>query len=219
MSTKQKVAERDLLRLYNIAFTNTEANPVICSALSVSGYDAEQLVVGKNLLYETENLYRVSLTEREKQAEAYELFRNRRNALDKMFNLHRRLARVAFRRQKLTMDKLAVSGCYQVNYSPWIATAAKFYSELAADPELLRKISRFGVTEEDIRKGHQMVEEVTAAYAFYVNLKGESQKTTQEKRAAFERINDWMRDFYAVARITFQDQPQQFESFGIVVKS
>lgn len=219
MSTINSKKESDLLRLYNIAFANTEANPAIGIALSSSGYNAEKLANGKKLLKEAEDLYKVSLVEKEKLAAAYEVFSLRRASLEKAFRLHRRMTKIAFRGQKLTLEKLAISRIVYKDYGSWIKCATKFYSEMAANPEFHQKLTSFGVTEEDIQKGHQMVEEVLSAYTIYVNLKGESQKTTAKKRVAFHKISEWMRDFYAIAKIAFNDHPQQIESFGIVVKN
>lgn len=219
MSRKLKTSEWALLSKYTVSLKNTESNPHIRNTLSASGYDDENLAVGKGLLQEAENLQRVCLADREEQAAAYERFMNLRAALHSAFNLHRRLARIAFRRRKLVMEKLAITGIYRTSFNTWITSATKFYKELAADSELLQTLMRFGITEEDIPRGIQMVDEVIAAYTFYINLKGESQKTTQMKRIALEKLSDWMRDFYAVARIAFQDNPQQLESLGIVVKS
>ena len=218
MSINGKSSERELLRLYNIAFTNTESNPVIKEKLT-GRYDSDYFSNGKKLLEDTEDLYKISLSEREKLSAAYEEFSIKRAELDKAFKLLWKLTRIVFKKRKLILDRLAVSGSYPSLYGPWIAAATKFFSELSTDTGLLEQLSRFNITGEDISNGMQMVNEVTAAYAFYTNLKGESQKTTELKNASFEKLNEWMRDFYEVARVTFRDQPQQLESFGIVVKN
>ncbi len=53
----------------------------------------------------------------------------------------------------------------------------------------------------------------------YLREVGESQDATKQKDAAFAEIDDWMRDFYAVARIALEDHPQLLETLGILVRS
>ncbi|NLT49572.1 MAG: hypothetical protein GXX85_01480, partial [Ignavibacteria bacterium] len=48
---------------------------------------------------------------------------------------------------------------------------------------------------------------------------GESEDATKEKDAAFAKMDKWMSDFYAVARIALEDKPQLLEALGKIVKS
>jgi hypothetical protein len=218
MTTKKKSAESDLLRLYDIALTNGESNPEINTIMAGLGYDSESLVVGKELLKKTQAVYKVSKAEKEKLAAASVDLKSKRIALNLNYEEDRLKARVVFKRDKLTSDKLAISGKLLRTYGPWIDKATKFYEELAANPDILQKLSRLGIKEENIHLGLEKVAEVVAARAVYTNLKGESQKSTKLKEAAFVPLKEWMSDFYAVAKIAFKDQPQQVESLGKIVK-
>ena len=116
-------------------------------------------------------------------------------------------------------EKLSIAGRYPQLYGPWISAAIKFYEELDANPEILKNLEHLGLVETEVKNGLKMIQDVLSSYAFYTNLKGESQKTTQLKEASFDKLNAWMMDFYAVAKIAFKNNPQQIESFGIVVRS
>jgi hypothetical protein len=48
---------------------------------------------------------------------------------------------------------------------------------------------------------------------------GESQEATRGKDKALAELEEWMSDFYAVARIAMEDQPQLLESLGLLVRS
>jgi len=48
---------------------------------------------------------------------------------------------------------------------------------------------------------------------------GESQDATKIKDAAFVKMDDWMSEFYAVAKIALEDNPQLLESLGKLVRS
>jgi hypothetical protein len=55
--------------------------------------------------------------------------------------------------------------------------------------------------------------------ADYLREKGESQDSTKAKDAAFAKLDDWMSEFYAVAKIALEDNPQLLESLGKFVRS
>ena len=212
-----KTSEKELLELYQIAFTNTESNPVILQKLE-RRYDSEQIAVGKNLLQSTTDLYNKSLAEKEKLAAAHAVFSEKRDKLEEIYKLHRKLTLLFLQGQKPEMDQLALSAAYPGKFMVWIPTVRKFYAGLSENPELINKLSVYKITEAEISEGLELVNEVAVAYALYTDLKGESQMTTELKNASFKELNQWMRNFYAIARIAFRDQPQQLESFGIVVK-
>ena len=217
MSILRNASEKELLELYQIAFTNTESNPVILQKLE-RRYDSEQIAVGKSLLQATTDLYNKCLSAKEKLAAAYAVFSEKRDQLEKVYSLHRQLSRLVSKNQKVDMNKLAISVKIPEKYMVWIVTVRKFYRELMENPELVENFSVYKITEEEISEGLELVNEVAVAYALYTDLKGESQMTTELKNASFKELNQWMSNFYAIARIAFRDQPQQLESFGIVVK-
>ena len=63
-----------------------------------------------------------------------------------------------------------------------------------------------------------LIPEVEAARAAYLKEKGESQDATTIKDTAFAKLDDWMSEFYAVARIALEDNPQLLEALGLIVK-
>ena len=89
MNYFNKTSEKELLELYQIAFTNTESNPVILQKLE-RRYDSEQIAVGKSLLQSTTDLYNKSLAEKEKLAAAHAVFSEKRDKLEKIYKLHRK---------------------------------------------------------------------------------------------------------------------------------
>src|SRR5690606_10522184 len=47
----------------------------------------------------------------------------------------------------------------------------------------------------------------------------ESQNATKLKDAAFARVDDWMKEFYFIAKIALEESPQLAESLGRLVRS
>jgi GTP1/Obg family GTP-binding protein len=128
-------------------------------------------------------------------------------------------AKVVFRNDSLTLDKLAVSGSLPKAYVKWLETVKKFYSEATSDHLIQEKLSRLKVTLDNLNAADAMVGQLENARAEYLREKGESQDATKAKDAAFVKMDDWMSEFYAVAKIALEDNPQLLESLGKLVRS
>ncbi len=79
-------------------------------------------------------------------------------------------------------------------------------------------MARLAITPEQLTAGKTLLTELETARAEYLKEKGESQEATKIKDAAFAKMDDWMSEFYAVARIALEDKPQLLEALGKVVK-
>ena len=94
-----------------------------------------------------------------------------------------------------------------------------FYQVLQDKPELTARIVRLKVTEEELTNTPAAITEVEKARANYLLEIGESQVATKEKDAAIAKLDNWIREFNAVAKIAFEDQPQLLEVLGILARS
>ena len=98
-------------------------------------------------------------------------------------------------------------------------TVKKFYTVAAADSDIQSKLVRLKITTEEINGTIQLITNSELSRAEYLREKGESQDSTKSKDKAFGEIDDWMSEFYAVAKIALEDNPQLLESLGIFVRS
>ena len=76
-----------------------------------------------------------------------------------------------------------------------------------------------GLSQAETLEQYRMIADLEAARSEYLKEKGESQDSTKAKEAAFANIDDWMSEFYAVARIGLEDNPQLLEALGKTVRS
>ena len=100
----------------------------------------------------------------------------------------------------------------------WLEAVKKFYSIASTDSEIQSKLARLKVSAGDLTAANTMISDIEAARSEYLQEKGESQDATKTKDAAFAKIDDWMSEFYAVARIGLEDNPQLLEALGKVVR-
>lgn len=219
MASRTKLTDAATLELYRVALENAEAQPQISAIMAELGYDSPKIAEGKALLAQTRSAYDINRTEDDETSAAYTDFSAKRSQLESTFNTHRKKAKVIFRTDTLSADKLAISGQMPRTYIKWFEAARKFYSVALSDTDIQAKLSRLKITPVDLNAASTLISEIEASRAIYLKEKGESQEATKVKDAAIGKMDEWMSEFYAVAKIGLEDSPQLLEALGKVVKS
>ncbi|WP_299582116.1 hypothetical protein [uncultured Sunxiuqinia sp.] len=219
MATKPKTSEAKTMEQYRVALDNAESQAEIAAIMADLGFDSAVIGEGKAILAETRAAYDANKTEDDETSEAYADFSSKKEQLEDTFSLHRKKAKVIFRNDSLTADKLAISGAMPRSYMNWLEAARKFYSVASADSAIQGKLARLKISADDLAAANTMISDLEAARSEYLKEKGESQDATKAKDAAFAKIDDWMSEFYAVAKIGLEDKPQLLEALGKTVRS
>jgi GTP1/Obg family GTP-binding protein len=219
MSTRPKTSEANTLEQYRVSLENTELQPQIASTMAEYGYDSTKVAEGK-ALYETTRLSIDSnKIETDEEAAAYAIFQSKKDQLADIYSDHRKKAKVVFRDDAVTADKLEISGSLPQAYVKWIETVRKFYNIAIKSQDIQIKLSRLKITLADLTAAQALIPEVESTRAAFLKEKGESQDATTIKDTAFAKLDDWMSEFYAVAKIAMEDNPQLLEALGKVIKS
>ena len=219
MGTRPKLSEANTLEKYRIALDNAEMQPVIMAALSNLGYDSAVIGEGKAILAATRQAFDGNKIDDDETTEAYASFSTLKSNLEDIFNTHRKKAKVIFRNDMVTAEKLAILGSMPQAYIKWLETLKKFYSLAISDTIIQAKLARLKVTIEEISAANTLITDLEAARSLYLREKGESQDATKAKDAAFYKIDDWMSEFFAVAKIGLEDNPQLLEALGKIVRN
>ena len=219
MPLKKNQTEAEALEQYRVSFENVEKQPEIATIMAEFGYDETLLTEGKTLLTKTRQAFDFNKKEDDETTEAYKNFTELKENLAKTYTLHRKKGKVIFRKEPTTLSKLALTGSLPTAYIKWLETVKKFYTVAAADSDIQSKLVRLKITTEEINGTIQLITNLELARAEYLREKGESQDSTKSKDKAFGEIDDWMSEFYAVAKIALEDNPQLLESLGIFVRS
>ena len=219
MSSRPKSSEAEILEKSRIGLDNAEAQPEIEASMAELGYDAAKIAEGKGVLATTWKVYDANKTEDDETSAAYADFSTKKKQLGDTFKRHRKKAKVVFRKDPLTAEKLAITDALPRTYMKWMVTVKKFYSDAAVDPVIQDKLLRLKVTRKELNAAKAMIKGLETARSKYLKEKGESENATQLKDAAFAKLDDWMIDFYAVAAIGLEDKPQLLEALGKKVRS
>ena len=219
MATKRTKSEAGTLEQYRVALDNVEQQPQIAAVMAEYGYGPEEVANGKAILAAARQAYETNRVEDDETSEAYKLFETKKEELDTTYSNDRKKAKVVFRNEPLTLERLGISGSVPRAYVRWLETVKTFYSEALADETVQNKLARLKVTAEGLNGASTLIGEVESARTGYLREKGESQEATKTKDAAFSQLDDWMRDFYDVARIALDEKPQLLEALGLLVRS
>lgn len=216
---KNRQSEAAILENYRVALENVKTQKQIADAMLEIGYDEKVISEGRTLLQETFKNYQNNKTEDAERSESYNHFISLWDELDNIYTVHRKKAKVIFRNEPAVLEQLGINGKAYPTFVSWIQIVKNFYNVLSKEVELQNRLLRLKLTVQDIQNSNTKLNKLEKARADYVKEKGESQNATQLKDEAFRNIDLWMRDFYAVARIALEDNPQLLEALSKTVKN
>jgi hypothetical protein len=219
MATKRTLTEAEALEQYRVSFENVEKQPQIATIMAEFGYDETLLTEGKTLLTKTQQAFEYNKKEDDETSVAYNNFVTSKENLAKVYGLHRKKGKVVFRKDETTLNSLGLKGSLPQAYIKWLETVKKFYSVAIGNSNIETKLIRLKVTQTELQETVALIAELETNRAEYLKEKGESQDATKLKDTAFGEIDDWMSEFYAVAKIALEDNPQLLESLGKFVRS
>ncbi|MBN1185997.1 MAG: hypothetical protein JXB49_27195 [Bacteroidales bacterium] len=219
MATKRSKSEAATLERYRVSLDNAEAHNEIKTALDELGMDSDEIKKGKNLFNTTRKAYDDNKLEDNETSEAYKAYSDKKERLAEIYNMHRKKAKVIFRKDPVTLEKLDIDGSIPESHIKWIEMVKKFYSVVLADSDIQSKLTRLKISVNDLKNAQKLINEVETTRSAYLKEKGESQEATQIKDKAFALLDDWMSEFYAIARIGLEDKPQLLEVLGIIVRN
>ncbi|WP_159518059.1 hypothetical protein [Sunxiuqinia indica] len=219
MSTKRPNSEAAVLEQYRVSLENVEKQPTIATIMSEFGYTPEVIAQGKGVYLETQQTFDANRTEDDETSAAYKFFTDQKEKLADLYSNHRKKAKVIFRNEPVIMEQLGITGRIPHAHVKWMDTVKTFYAVARNNEALQSRLARLKVTPKELNEGASLITETETARAEYLREVGESQDATKQKDAAFAKLDDWMSEFYAVAKIALDDHPQLMESLGKPIKS
>ena len=219
MAKRPNHSDAQVIEQSRVAIDNAQNQPLIASTMAEFGYDAEELKKGKQIWLNASNAYKLNLTEDDETNQAYENYISVKSDVEDSYKLHRKKAKVVFRNDPVTLEKLGIKGSEPKAHVKWVVIVKKFYTTAIADTEIQTKLARLKITPEELTAVSTSVSKLETARSEYLREKGESQDATKVKDKAIASLDDWMSEFYAVAKIAMEDNIQLLESLGKTIKS
>lgn len=218
MATRPILSNAASIELARVALTNVESQPEVAAAMADFTYDSAKIAEGNAVLASTRAAFDFNKLEDDETAEARSEFNTSKKQLHETFKRHRKVAKAALVKDTVGLAKL-IPGAIPKSYINWIEANKKFYGLLKTDTEMLAKVARYKLGEEEVNQTLSLITTVENNRAVYLREIGESQDATKAKDAAMQELDTWMSEFYAVAEIALEDKPQLLETLGLKVRS
>lgn len=216
---KNRLSELQLLENYRVVFQNVERVEDIKTELAEYGYDADKIAEGRALYENAQGLFNKNKQETEEEKQAYAKFSSAYSEVAQLYKKHRKVAKVVLLKNEELASAFRIKKAESQVYLQWIDDAETFYKEIKKETVVKERLTLFKLTDAIANAQLTKMEEVKILRGNYEKEKGESQDATKQKNKAFREIAEWIREFYAVAKIALEDQPQLLESIAKFVRS
>jgi hypothetical protein len=218
MSRSRRESDASVIAAYRLTLENTISQEEVQQALDEMGYDDKLINEGKDLFDDACECYDDSTQKKRERKDAYGEFTMLRDKLKALYSLDRKKAKTVFNHDSLSMKRLNIDKPIPVSYDEWITGIKKFYSKLKYSKKLQEQVSVRKITPRGIEAGLDLVDKIEIARNDYLEIKTASEEATRKKDEILLQLDQWMSDFYAVARLALMSDPDLMESIGIKTK-
>lgn len=198
-----------------VAIDNALNDAEVQGYLAQYGYDSVRIGQGKSLYDTVQALHQKQKAEYGDQFAATEAVQAALEEANAEYMRSVKVARVVLKADRAAFQKLDLNGKRKASISGWLNQARQFYTNALADSDILAKLGQFGITQARLESGKLLVDAVETANAVQEKEKGEAQQATIERDADLDKLDDWMSDFTAIARVALEEKPQFLEKLGI----
>lgn len=216
---KTYLSNEQILQDYGALFINLSKETELSQEMAEYGYDADKIAIGKKLYDKANEQYLKNKKEIADETAVALDYRKKLEQLTQVFANHRKRAKVVFKDQDEVLKKLHIKGTPPRNRAELIKEIEIFYTEFNNDETLLNAVKVMKIQAEQVTTQLEQVEKVQAAYASYLQEKGENQQATKDKNQAFAELEKWVRELYTVGKIALEDKPQLLESIAKFIRS
>lgn len=214
MPSHRNFSEDKTLEIYSTTLHNARKNDDIRIYMESVGYDLKKIAAGEALLEKTYKDWRTSSSKKFNYRDAYQSFTRLRKSVSESYSLHRKIARVAFKSNKMATDSLALNTPVPKAHGKWMEQVKNFYENAAGSSKILAKLAEYKLDEEKITSVQAEIRKIEDKRADYIQKKAISYAATKKKDASFDELYEWMKDFYAMAKIAHRHDKKLMASFN-----
>ena len=120
MATKRVKTEAETLELYRVSLDNVEGQPEVSTVMAELGYDSATIKKGKSIYNEARQAFDSNKIEDDETSVAYNDFSTKKQQLADTYSTHRKKAKVIFRNDPITAEKLGITGSIPQAYVKWL---------------------------------------------------------------------------------------------------
>ncbi|WPP51578.1 hypothetical protein [Catalinimonas niigatensis] len=206
----------DELENNRLAIGGALANPAIVKALSPLGFDRKEILSGKALLQKMMNQQEERLHEENLQKASTDQLRKAYQEANTLYMKHVKFARMVIPAQSQLWNDMKLSGIRRKDIAGWLGQVQSFYRYATTAAGLL---AERGITADELAQAQAMIEAVADARVQQNSCKGNKQLARERRDKERKEMQLWMSKFIKAARFAFDENKQQLEALGILVRS
>ena len=196
-----------------ITLTNARNTPELLTPLAQYSYTADKIEEAMSLYDRVADLTRQRERAQEAQYQATQLLNTAKDELLYLFKIHADTARLAYQREAEHQDTLRITRTLPRETSACLEHIRRFYAHVPAP-----MMAKYRVSSKELTETTQLVERVQELLALQKKAMSQPQQLTEVRQRTFAELQAWMRRFNKIARVAFEDQPQQREALGQTVR-
>ena len=196
-----------------IALTNALNTPELLAALERFTYDAKAIQEALAIHERIEKLTRQREQALEVQYQTTQLLQQAKEEMLYLFRIHADTARLAYRREAQYQDTLNLSAAAPRETAACLRHIKRFYAHVP-----VAMMTKYHVPPKELAQAEKLQQRVQEALALQKKAMSQPQQLTDARQKALAELQTWMRRFDKTAKLAFDDQPQQLEVLGMVVR-
>lgn len=204
-----------LLQDVALVITNVKEDKDILRQLSKLSYDLKSIESAEKLYHQFRELIMQQEDAHLAAKEMTRTLQDTRQLIQQKYQKHLSLTRLIFAEDKKAFEELGLKGKRMQRMDKWLKQCQRFYYHAGAYVALFEK---YNIPSSEIEEMQTLLEQVHQIYAKQKAAQSQAQVLTQKKMEVGAALEKWYRKFIKVARIALEEQPQQLEALGVVVK-
>jgi hypothetical protein len=197
---------------------NASSDSVVKTALSRYGFNEEKLLAGEKLYGEAETLQILWKRASGEQAEATVELKSAWAMAKKQYMKALKIARAIFTDDPKAKEALMLQGDRKQDFAGWYEQAHLFYGNILDDSEWINVFAGYGYPREILERDYALVKQAETRSFGQKRAMGLARQAVEERDRKLAELARWIAELRAVAKVALEDDPQQLEKLGIVVR-
>lgn len=184
-------------------------DPALGEPLAKKGYPAEELAIGLSLQDNALKLYQARIVEYGTGIDSTGMLDELTQSVRGFAVAHRNIARTALKNASGLLNKLRLRQPLSYQRDVFLLQVRHFYTEIAELPEILEKVTPYGVTADVVAALLGQVDELESTMHDQQQKRAEARALRIKRDQAIAALDDWTVEFLGVYRLVFRKQPDQ----------
>lgn len=215
MNKMNLVTVENIIRASWLAVKNTTKDADAAKKLAGMGFPEKRMRELENLTVLVEELHKNKVVRFSEGLELSEQIEKEAQSLRPIFKDHVAAARFAFRHESARLRTFLPKAIGSNKWN-WIALAAHFYTHILPHAA---QLAAHGVSQEELEQAKASVEALKGMREDRMLKKSVAEDSTDSRNQAIKQLKSLLKEFHIVARLTFKENPQKLEAYGLVVKA